>query len=66
MMKIDILWYLRNVEIHIFVTFAASSMLHESGATALDLHTTPSLLLNMLHISSPMTNDLGPEIESRD
>jgi hypothetical protein len=53
------------MKIHILVTLTTSAMLHESRATALDLHTTSSLLLNMLHIGSSMTHNLSTKVETR-
>lgn len=38
-------------------------MLKEATASALDLHTTPSLLLNVLHIGSALANNLSAKVE---
>ena len=54
------------MKIHILVTFAASAMFHETRTTAFNLNTAPSLLLNMLDVSTSMTNDLSTEIETWD
>jgi predicted solute-binding protein len=52
------------MKIHVLITLATSTMLHESGATALDLDSASSLLLNVLHISATVTNDLSAKIET--
>lgn len=41
-------------------------MFHEPGATALDLYTTTSLLLNVFDILSTVPNDSRAQIKSRD
>lgn len=43
---------LRNMEVHWLVTLLTSTILRESGASTLDLHTTPSFLLNMLDVGT--------------
>lgn len=55
---------LRNVKIHILVTLTTSAMLHEARTTSLDLNTTSSFLLDVLYISSAMTNNLSTKVES--
>jgi hypothetical protein len=57
--------YLRNMKIHILITLTTSAMLHKSRATALDLDTTSSLVLNMFHIGSSMTHNLSTKVETR-
>lgn len=57
---------LRNVEKHVFLAFAAGGGLDESRASALDLNTTSSFLLNVLDIGSSVSNDLGSQVEPRD
>jgi len=39
-------------------------MLNEARATSLDLHTTASLLLDMLNILTAMANNLGTQIKT--
>jgi hypothetical protein len=54
------------MQIHVFVALAASPMLHETRSTALNLDTTPSFLLDMLNISTPVTNNLSTKVETWD
>jgi hypothetical protein len=53
------------MQIHIFITLATSTMLHESGTTAFDLDTASGLLLDVLDISTTMTNNLSTKVETR-
>jgi hypothetical protein len=53
------------MQVHVFITLTTSTMFHEARSTALDLDTTPSLLLDMLDISPSMTNNLSTEVEAR-
>lgn len=58
-------WYLRNMQIHCLVTFLTSAVIHEARSTTFDLYSTPGFLLDMLNVSTPMTNNLRSQIESR-
>jgi hypothetical protein len=60
------LQYLRNMEIHILIALTTGAMLHKSGTTALDLDTASGLLLDVLHISATMTNNLSTKVEARE
>lgn len=51
---------------HRFVAFTASARFDESGATALDLNTATSLLLDVLHISTALSDDLSAQVEAGD
>ena len=50
---------------HWFVAFPPRARFNETRATALDLHTTASLLLDVLDIGTTLTNDLCAQIEAR-
>jgi hypothetical protein len=54
------------VQKHGLITFPAGAWFQETGATTLDLHLATSLLLNVLHICTSLSDNLGSEIESRD
>jgi hypothetical protein len=54
------------MEIHILITLTASTLLHESGTTALDLNTASGLLLDVLHIGTTMTYNLSTKVEARE
>jgi hypothetical protein len=54
-----------NMKVHWLIAFATCAMLHEPGATTLDLYTAAGFLLDMLDVSASMTNYLCTEIESR-
>lgn len=49
----------RDVQEHGLVAFALSAALDEAGATALDLNTTTGALLDVLHVGTALTDDLG-------
>jgi hypothetical protein len=53
------------MKIHVLIALAISTRLHESRATALDLDAASSLLLDVLHVSSSMTNDLSTKVKAR-
>jgi hypothetical protein len=53
------------MEIHVLITLPASTVFHESRATAFDLNTASGLLLDMLDISATMTNNLSTKVEAR-
>jgi hypothetical protein len=55
-----------NVQIHIFVALPASSMLHESRTTALDLHAAARFLLDVLNIGAPVTYNLSSQVKAWD
>ena len=54
------------MQIHHLIALGTRLVLHESTAAAFDLHTTPSLCLNVLHIAATGTHYLRPQIEARD
>ena len=56
---------LRNMEVHNLIAFLTCRMLHETRTATFDLDTATSLLLNMLHVGTSMTNNLSSKIESR-
>lgn len=56
----------RHMEEHRFVTFAASARFDEARATALDLNTATGGLLDVLHVSTTLSNDLGSQVETGD
>jgi hypothetical protein len=53
------------MQIHVLIALAASALLQEAGATALDLDAAPGLLLNVLDVGTAMANNLRSEIEAR-
>jgi hypothetical protein len=57
---------LRNVQIHGFVAFSSSVVLHETRTTTLDLDTASSFLLNMFDVGTALTNNLSTEVETDD
>lgn len=52
------------MEEHRFVAFTASAGFDEARATTLDLDTATSLLLDVLHISTALSNDLSAQVET--
>lgn len=52
------------MQVHGLVTFLASARFNKARATALDLDTTASFLLNVLHIRTTLSNYLGAQVES--
>jgi hypothetical protein len=52
------------VKIHVLIAFTTSAMFHESGPTALNLNTTSRLLLNVLNISTSMTDYLSTKVKA--
>jgi hypothetical protein len=57
--------YSRNVQIHRLVTLLSCTVFHESRASALDLNSAASLLLNMLHICTTVAHNLSSEVKTR-
>jgi hypothetical protein len=55
---------LRNVQIHRFVAFGSSVVLHETRSTTLDLNTASSFLLDVFDIRTALTNNLSTEVEA--
>lgn len=55
---------LRDVEEHVLVTFSIRGCFQVAGSSALDLHTTTSLLLDVLDIGTAMSNNLSAKVES--
>jgi hypothetical protein len=53
------------MKIHVLIALTTCTMLDESRTATLDLDTASGFLLNMLHISSSMTDDLSSKVESR-
>lgn len=53
----------RYVQEHRIVAFALRAVLDEAGTTALDLDAATGLLLDVLHIRTTLTNDLGTQIK---
>ena len=53
------------MKIHVLITLTISTRLHEPRATALDLDAASSLLLDVLHVSSSMTNNLSAKVKAR-
>jgi hypothetical protein len=53
-----------DVEKHVLVALMVGSGLKVSGSSTLDLHTAASLLLDMLDISSSMSNNLSTQVET--
>lgn len=54
---------LRDMEEHVLVAFSIRGCFQVTRASALDLHTTASLLLDVLDVGSAMSNDLSTQIE---
>ena len=58
--------YVRYVQEHWLIAFPASTGLHETRATAFDLNLAASLLLDVLHVGTALSDDLSAEVEARD
>jgi len=56
----------RDMQVHGLVAFPACGGLHKARATAFDLHTASSFLLDVFDISAPMANNLSSQVESWD
>ena len=54
------------MQIHLLIAFPSSVMFHEATTSSFDLHSTPRLLLDMLHIAATGTYDLRTKVEARD
>jgi hypothetical protein len=54
------------MKIHGFIRFCTCAMFHEAAATAFDLDSTTSLLLDMLDICAAMANHLSSKIKAWD
>jgi hypothetical protein len=54
------------MQVHRLITLTASAMLHKSGTAAFNLNTASSLLLNMFHVCTAMSDDLRTEVETWD
>jgi len=54
------------MQVHIFIAFLTSTMLHEPRTTSFNLDTASSFLLDVLDICSSVADNLSTEIESRD
>lgn len=52
------------MEEHSLVTFTTSARFNEARSTALDLNTATSLLLDVLHISTALSDDLSTQVET--
>lgn len=57
--------YLRHVQIHRLIAFSAGIVLNEARTAALDLNLAAGSLLDMLHISTALSDYLGTKVESR-
>lgn len=55
---------LRDMEEHVLVTFSIRGCFQVARSSALDLHTTSSLLLNVLDVGTTMSNNLSAQVES--
>ena len=53
------------MQVHLLVTLAVSLALQEARPTSLDLHAASGLLLDVLHVRSALTDDLGAQVEAR-
>jgi hypothetical protein len=53
----------RHVEEHVFIALLVSGRLKIPRTSSLDLYATSCLLLDMLYVSTSMSNDLGTQIE---
>lgn len=56
---------LRNMQIHVFIAFLTSTMLHKSRTTSFNLNAASRLLLNMLDVGTSVTDNLSSKVESR-
>ena len=56
----------RHMEIHRLIALSVCAMLHKARVAAFDLDTASSFLLDMLDVSTTVTNHLCPEVEARD
>lgn len=54
------------MEVHRLITLAVSTRLNKARAATLDLHSAAGLLLDVLHISTTLSNDLSTQVETRD
>lgn len=52
------------MEVHCLVTLTVSARLDEARAAALNLDSAASLLLDVLHVSATLANDLSTQVES--
>ena len=53
------------MQIHLLITLHLGIVLLETASSALDLNSATRLLLNVLHIGSTSSDDLGAQVESR-
>lgn len=58
--------HLRHMEVHRLITLAVSTRLNKARAATLDLHSAAGLLLDVLHISTALPNNLSSQVETRD
>jgi hypothetical protein len=54
------------MQIHRFIAFGSSVVLHEARSTALDLDTASSFLLDVFDIRTTLTYHLSTEVEAND
>lgn len=52
------------MEVHWLVALTVGARFNKSRTTALDLHSAASLLLDVLHISTTLPNDLSTQVEA--
>jgi hypothetical protein len=55
-----------NVEEHVLIALVVCGCLEISRPPALDLHTAPCFLLDVLYISTAVSNDLSTQVETMD
>jgi hypothetical protein len=55
-----------NVEEHVLIALVVCGCFEISGSPALDLHTAPCFLLDVLYISTAVSNDLSTQVETMD
>lgn len=54
------------MQIHRFIAFGSSVVLHEARSTTLDLDTASSLLLDVFDIRTTLAYNLSTEVEAND
>ena len=54
------------MQVHGLITLAIRAMLHEAGITAFDLDTASCFLLDVLDVSSTVSDDLRSQVEALD
>lgn len=54
------------MEEHVLITLTAGGNLEVARTTTFDLDTAASLLLDVLHVGSAMTDHLSPQVKARE